>query len=72
MAESIVKLPRDLNADYDFIAFSFNGKHSYEDFGLIRTSEGDRYNEDLSPQMNDLTAEVPSGDGMYYFNTTHK
>jgi predicted phage tail component-like protein len=71
MAESIVRIPKN-NTDYDFIAFTFNNKHSYEDMNIIRTSDGNRYNEDLAPTINDLTAEVPGGDGMYYFNTHHK
>ena len=72
MAESIVRLPRNQNIDYDFIAFTFKNKHSYEDFGIIRTSDGDRYNFNLAPTMTDKTAEVPGGDGMYYFGTHHK
>lgn len=69
--ESIVKVP-SVAGDMDFLAFSFNGKHSWDDFGIIRTSDGDRYNENLVPAMQDKTAEVPGGDGMYYFGTTHK
>lgn len=72
MAESVVKLPNNPNADYDFIAFSFNGKHSYEDFGLVRVSDSNRYSNSLAPSMSDKTAEVPGGNGMYYFGTTHK
>ena len=72
MAVSIVKIPQNVHADYDFVAFSFNNKHSYEDFGIVRVSEGSRYNENLSPTLTDKTAEVPGGDGTYYFNTQHK
>lgn len=71
MAESIVKVPEGC-ADQDFIAFSFNGKHSYKDFGLIRTSDGERYNENINPNLEDITVEVPGADGSYYFGTTHK
>lgn len=71
MAESIVKVPLDPNMDYDFIAFSFKGKNSYDDFGLYRTSDGDRYNTDLTPEAKDITAEVPGGDGAYYFGSTY-
>jgi predicted phage tail component-like protein len=56
----------------DFLAFSFNGKHSWDDFGIYRTIDGDRYSENFAPTLNDKTAEVPGGDGMYYFGTTHK
>lgn len=72
MAESIVRVPKDSSMDYDYIAFSFKGKHSFEDFGIYRTSDGDRYNEELMPTAQDVTAEVPNGDGMYYFDTKHK
>jgi predicted phage tail component-like protein len=72
MAESIVKVPKNINADYDFIAFSFNGMHSYEDFGIYRTSDGDRYNVELGPQLHDRTAEITGADGMLFFGSNHK
>jgi predicted phage tail component-like protein len=72
MAECIVKAPKDATMDYDYIAFSFNGLHSYEDFGIYRISDGDRYNDELAPTTQDLTAEVPGGDGMYFFGTHHR
>lgn len=73
MAQSIVKVPVNAeNGDYDFLAFSFNGKHSYDDFGIYRVSDGDRYNTDLTHQMNDKTADNVGGDGMFFFGTTHK
>lgn len=72
MADSIVKVPLDTTADYDFTAFTFNGYHSYEDFGIYRTSDGDRYNSNLGPQMNDRTAEIVGSDGMMFFGTSHK
>ena len=72
MAESIIKVPQCAAGDMDFLAFSFNGKHSWDDFHIYRTSEGNRYNENLTPTLTDKTAEVPGGDGMYYFGTTHK
>lgn len=73
MAESIVKAPLNADSkDYDFLAFSFNGKHSYDDFGIYRVSDGDRYNTELTPQMNDKTVDNVGGDGMFFFGTTHK
>ena len=72
MAESIVKVPSTASSDMDFLAFSFNGKHSWDDFGIYRISDGDRYNENLSPIMTDKTAENSGGDGMYFFGTNHK
>jgi hypothetical protein len=37
--------------DFDFIGFTFDGKHSYYDFGIYRTSGGDMYqlNVGLAP-----------------------
>ena len=73
--------------DDDFIAFAFgdfNSKFFYVQNpqetdaqkqiqgGIIRTSDGDRYNMNLVPPMQDKTAEVPGGDGQYYFGTYHK
>ena len=72
MAESIVKSPQTSGADYDYIAFSFKGLHSFEDFGIIRTSDGSRYNENLAPELQDKSADFPNGDGMMYFGTYHK
>lgn len=71
MADSIVRVPEG-HFDQDFIAFSFNGKHSYKDFSLTRTSDGSRYNENINPNLEDITVDVPGSDGSYYFGTTHK
>jgi predicted phage tail component-like protein len=59
-------------ADMDFIGFSYNGKHSLHDLGIYRTSSGSRYNNNLTATMTDKTADVPGGDGQYYFGTTFK
>ena len=72
MAESIVRAPNDATADYDYLAFSFNGLHSWDDFEIYRTGDGDRYNIELGSTMQDKTAENPGGDGMYFFGTNHK
>lgn len=72
MGTSRVIIPSTANQDFDFLAFSFNGKHSWDDFGIYRVSDGDRYNSDLAPTLNEITADSPSADGMYYFNTYHK
>jgi hypothetical protein len=34
----------------DFIGFSYNGKHS-SDLGIVRTSNGSRFDENLLPTM---------------------
>ena len=56
----------------DFIGFTYNGRHSWRDLGIYRTSDGSRYNNNLTATMTDKTVDVPSGDGQYYFGTTFK
>lgn len=58
------------NSD-DFIAFSF-GDFDSKDYGIYRTSNSDRYNIELAPQMTDIVVDIPGGDGQYYFGTYHK
>lgn len=55
----------------DFIGFSFNGYHS-QDLGIVRVSDGDRYKEDLLPDFDDATIDIPGGDGTYYFGSYYK
>lgn len=69
---SIVKVPLDQNFDYTYVAFSFNGKNSYDDFGIYRTSDGSQYSTPLVPELNEKTADSIGNDGMYYFKTFHK
>lgn len=52
----------------DYIGFSYNGIHS-SDLGIVRVSEGSRFNENLLPTMQDKTVPVPGGDGTYYFGS---
>lgn len=52
----------------DYVGFTFNGKHSSE-LGIVRTSEGSRFNENLLPTIQDKTIQVPGGDGMYHFGS---
>ena len=55
-----------------FIGFVFGNEHSIEDYGVYRTSDGSRYNTDMIPALNEKTAEVPGGNGQYYFYTRYK
>lgn len=52
----------------DFLGFTFGGYHS-SDLGITRVSGGDRYNEQLHPEIKDRTAEVPGLNGEYYFGS---
>ena len=52
----------------DFIGFTYNNAPS-SDLGIMRVSDGSRFNENLLPTMQDKTAQVPGGDGTYYFGS---
>ena len=58
----------------DFLGFSYGTKtdgtpmHS-SDLGIVRTSNGSRFDENLLPTMQDKTVQVPGGDGTYYFGS---
>lgn len=69
---TIVKAHKNSTYDYDYIAFSFNGLHSYEDFGIYRVSDGNGYDLSLTPELSEKTAEAIGRDGQYYFNTFHR
>ena len=55
-----------------FVGFTYWGKHSHDDLNILRVSNSNRYNDNLTPTLTDKTAEIPGGDGMYFFNTYHK
>lgn len=55
----------------DFTGFSFNGFHS-KDLGIVRVSDGDRYKDELTPEFDDATVDIPGGDGIYYFGSYYK
>lgn len=61
-----------MSADYDFIGFTYDGKHSIRDLKIYRTSDGSRYQDQLTANMTDITAEVPGSNGIYYFGTKFK
>lgn len=57
----------------DFTSFSFGDWHSSDpNTGIVtvyRVSGGDRYDEELHPEIKDRTAEVPGLNGEYYFGS---
>lgn len=55
----------------DFTGFKFNGTHS-STLNLVRVSDSDRYQEDLVPDMDNTTSDIPGGDGQYYFGSRFK
>ena len=52
----------------DYIGFTYNGVHS-STLGIVRVSDGSRFNENLLPTIQDKTVQVPGGDGTYYFGS---
>lgn len=52
----------------DFIGFTYNGVHSSE-LGIVRTSDGSRFNENLLPTFTDKTAVASGVNETYYFGT---
>ena len=52
----------------DYIGFTYNGIHSSE-LGLVRVSNGSRYDESLLPVSQDKVVQVPGGDGSYFFGS---
>lgn len=54
----------------DFITFSF-GDFDSKEIGIYRIINN-RHSIELAPPMNDITADIPGGDGQYYFGTFHK
>ena len=53
----------------DFLSFKFDG-HDISEFGAVRTSDGDRYDESLQPEIKDISSDVPGMHGEYYFGST--
>jgi len=54
----------------DFLGFKFDNKHS-SDLNIVRTSDGDRFEEQIIPEVKDIAVEVPGMDGEYYFGSTY-
>lgn len=54
--------------DGDFLGFQLGKVHSSQ-LNITRVSNGDRYNENLSSNFNDVTEQVPGADGTYYWDT---
>ena len=72
MINTTVKIPKENNFDYDYVSFIFKNKNSYDDYHIYRTSDGQRYNLPLTPELSEKTADTIGRDGQYYFNTFHK
>lgn len=54
----------------DYCGFTFNGVHT-TDLGIIRVSDGSRYEETMIPSFQDRTVSIPGADGAYYFDSNY-
>lgn len=54
--------------DYEFIGFSFDGRHSSE-FNLTAVISSGMYNQSMFAEFQDQIISVPGKDGSYYFGT---
>ena len=54
----------------DFLGFTFGGVHS-SNLNIVRTSDGDRFDEQIIPEVKDIAVEVPGMDGQYFFGSTY-
>ena len=54
----------------DFLGFTFAGVRS-ESLNIVRTSDGDRFEESILPEIRDISVEVPGMDGEYFFGSTY-
>ena len=54
----------------DFLGFSFDGIHSSR-LGITRVSDGNRYNESLTPELEDKIIPIPGKDGNYFFGSSY-
>ena len=53
----------------DFLGFSFDGIHS-SSLGFTRVSDGDRYEEELFPEIKDISDEIIGNDGENFYEST--
>ena len=52
----------------EFLGFTYDERHSSQ-LGIVRTSDGSRFNENLLPTQNNRTVAVPGRDETYFFGS---
>lgn len=55
----------------DYLGFSFDGHHS-SSLNIVRVSDGDRYKEELFPELENNSLAIPGRDGEFYFGSNFK
>lgn len=53
---------------HDFCGFKWRGEHS-SDHGIVRVSDGSRYNDAILPAFQDTTQKMPGSDGTLYWES---
>ena len=53
---------------HDFCGFTWRGKHS-SNHGIVRVSDGSRYNDTILPAFQDTTQKMPGSDGTLYWES---
>lgn len=61
-------IPEAVSGNSDFIGFSFNGI-SHTAMGISRVSEGSRYSEQMLPNFQDKSAQMPGSDYTLYWES---
>lgn len=52
----------------DFCGFTWRGDHSSK-YGIVRVSDGSRYNDTILPAFQDTTQKMPGSDGTLYWES---
>ena len=65
-------MPTSIIPNQDFVGFSYGRWHSIRDGNIYRTSDGNRFNINLLPALQDKTVDAPGANGQYYFDTFYK
>lgn len=55
----------------DYTGFSFNGVHS-STLGIVRVSDGNRFEANLLPSLQDISMEASGRDGAYFYRTNYR
>ena len=53
---------------HDFCGFTWRGDHSSK-YGIVRVSDGSRYNDTILPAFQDTTQKMPGSDGTLYWES---
>ena len=53
---------------HDFCGFTWKGDHSSK-YGIVRVSDGSRYNDTILPAFQDTTQKMPGSDGTLYWES---